>query len=541
MSKRGLWLLIVALAVIGCDAGRRLSPEDKEDTTALATRVGSGADLTVSPYYFGMSLSWADSHNETSFRVMRSTNGANGTFVPIATTLQNVTSYNDTAVASETAYCYRIDAVQKSRFAGTTSTICATSLAFTPAAASNVAATTPCCWTTRVTWTDNSTTESGFRVEIASSTTGPWTSAGTVAASVTAFNGPPLAVEALTCFRVVAFNAYANGAASNTSCVGIPNDPSNLTAVAVNGSTVRLTWSDNSALETAYQVYRWSRTNGTPEVVGQLPANTTSYDDVGLPDNTYMYRVWALNGQTSGNSNLATVMVATHPPETPRSVSASPSGSNSVTFQWFADWTNEQGYRIERSTDGQLTWQTLANLVDRNADGVMADNGVTPEQSVCYRVIAWNAFGESPASLVACTAAPLAPSGAVATTADWSTVQIDWTDNSSVEDGYAVLSYYYDYDGSVYLYELARLPANTTSVLTSYAYPLYLAATKDGGYSDFVYVDVTSIAGSSAVASAKVAASRAPAQPPAEAVRRLIQRMRSRAGTPNAAPRGKRK
>ena len=77
MSKRGLWLLIVALAVIGCDAGRRLSPEDKEDTTALATRVGSGADLTVSPYYFGMSLSWADSHNETSFRVMRSTNGAN--------------------------------------------------------------------------------------------------------------------------------------------------------------------------------------------------------------------------------------------------------------------------------------------------------------------------------------------------------------------------------------------------------------------------------------------------------------------------------
>jgi len=57
-----------------------------------------------------------------------------------------------------------------------------------------------------------------------------------------------------------------------------------------------------------------------------------------------------------------------------------------------------------------------------------------------------------------------------------------------------------------------HLSANATTVVTSYAYPLYLAATRDGAYSDFVYFDVTPIAGVSALRSQKIATSRAPAQ-----------------------------
>jgi len=85
-----------------------------------------------------------------------------------------------------------------------------------------------------------------------------------------------------------------------TTSVPVPTAPANLSATAVSQSQINLTWTDNSANETGFHIYR--STNGTAFVqVGAVGSSATSFADVGLQKSTkYYYRVRAFN--TSGES-----------------------------------------------------------------------------------------------------------------------------------------------------------------------------------------------------------------------------------------------
>ncbi len=85
-----------------------------------------------------------------------------------------------------------------------------------------------------------------------------------------------------------------------------PAAPSDLTATAVSGSVIDLSWTDNAANENGFDIER--SLDGTSfSAVASVGANATSYSDSGLvPDTTYWYRVLAFNGAgDSGYSNTA--------------------------------------------------------------------------------------------------------------------------------------------------------------------------------------------------------------------------------------------
>ncbi|MFO0846998.1 MAG: fibronectin type III domain-containing protein [Gemmataceae bacterium] len=86
-----------------------------------------------------------------------------------------------------------------------------------------------------------------------------------------------------------------------------PAAPSGLTAAAVSGSSVRLTWADNANNETGFTVER-SPDGVTFTAVGTAGANATTFTDAGLaPLTSYTYRVRATNAAgSSGPSNTAT-------------------------------------------------------------------------------------------------------------------------------------------------------------------------------------------------------------------------------------------
>lgn len=93
----------------------------------------------------------------------------------------------------------------------------------------------------------------------------------------------------------------------------IPNAPSNLTAEAINSSSIKLSWKDNSNNETGFKVYR-NLSNADEEsstLVTTTLADITSYTDAGLSaSTTYYYRVKATNKK--GDSNWSnTVSVTT--------------------------------------------------------------------------------------------------------------------------------------------------------------------------------------------------------------------------------------
>jgi hypothetical protein len=64
------------------------------------------------------------------------------------------------------------------------------------------------------------------------------------------------------------------------------------------------------------------------------------------------------------------------------------------------------------------------------------DAGLTSDQQVCYRVIAYNLSGDAPPSNTDCTVPPTAPTDLVGTLREDGAVEPSWSGNSAVEEGY---------------------------------------------------------------------------------------------------------
>jgi len=493
--------LVLAALLGACDNPDPLAP------SFAATRGAPAAptNLTATALsYQDISLVWQDnSTNESGWEVYRSLTGPTGTFTLFTVySGQNITQGGNSGLQASTQYCYGVRAFSTLGQSGKvraysefSNTACATTPGLpVPAAPSDVSAAPDAWGRIRVTWTDNATDESGFRVERSATSNGPWTTLATTGANaVSSDDWQPPTAEQPACYRVFAFNGYGNSQASNVDCTAMPAAPSDLVATAT-GSDVTLAWTDHSAVEDGFQVRRWTASVGTPVVVATLPANAITYHDVGLADNTYWYQVLATkDGGTSGSSNNASAVVATVPPVTPLSADAMPAGSTVSFVSWVDNATNEAGFRVERSNNGGASWVVAGTAgMDETS---FYDVEQSSEQQLCYRVIAFNSPGDSPPSNVDCTTLPAAPSDLIATSAGamGEVNNLTWTDNSGVEDGYEVqrLFTYCDYyDCYSYFETIAILGPNATSysdsweILPGNTYTYRVLAVKEGGNSD---------------------------------------------------------
>ncbi|HEV8381738.1 MAG TPA: hypothetical protein VGQ29_09135 [Gemmatimonadales bacterium] len=496
-------VLLLAAVFSACDDPDPLAP------SFSASRGGAPAaptNLTATPYSYEMlTFAWQDNAtNEAGFEVWRSTDGPSGTFSLFTTyPFPNSTQGGNSGLQAATQYCYEVRAYNTLGQSGKIRTYsafsnvaCATTLPLpVPAAPSGVnAAPQYDGYAIRVTWTDNSSNETGFRVERSAADIGPWTSVGTANPNVTSLDDWQVpGAEQPACYRVFAVNSYGASGPSNVDCTAVPLAPTNLVATVQNDGSVDLSWADNSAVEDSFAVYRWTA-YGSFDRVATLLANTTTYHDPWTGDSTFYYRVYATkDGGRSAGSNTVAVSVVSIPPAAPLNLDALPQSSSSILSTWVPGSGNAEGFRVERSTDGGASW-TVATVDSYGTS--FWETGLPSEQQVCYRAIAFNVKGDSPPSNVDCTTPPAAPSHLVAAAAETGAIDLSWTDNSGVEDGYAVLrltllSYcddygcydYYDYD------QIATVGANVTSYHDARLTPgesnsYVVVALKDGGQSD---------------------------------------------------------
>ena len=157
--------------------------------------VSTPASLIASPVSLNqIALTWQDnSHNESGFEVSRSTAGPTGTFALLISTGAGVTTFGDAGLSPATQYCYKVRAFKVSgpnkSYSPFSTTACATTLPPPlPAAASGVNATPRFGTAINIVWADNSGNETGFRVERATTSGGPWTAAGTTSANATSLD-----------------------------------------------------------------------------------------------------------------------------------------------------------------------------------------------------------------------------------------------------------------------------------------------------------------------------------------------------------------
>jgi cellulose 1,4-beta-cellobiosidase len=164
--------------------------------------------------------------------------------------------------------------------------------------------------TIAMTWSDNASNESGYRVE--RSTDGlAFQHRATLTASATAYTDTGLAVGVTYWYRINAFNAtgssgYSNVVSATTSTVAVPAAPTGLVAAATSQKgRIQLNW-NASAGATTYAVKR-STANGGPYTTVATGITATNYLNSGLRSKTtYYFVVTALNAAgESANSNQA--------------------------------------------------------------------------------------------------------------------------------------------------------------------------------------------------------------------------------------------
>ncbi|MBI3910466.1 MAG: fibronectin type III domain-containing protein, partial [Armatimonadetes bacterium] len=224
-----------------------------------------------------------------------------------------------------------------------------------------------------------------------------------------------------------------------------PTAPSNLTATAASSSQIDLAWADNADNEDSFEIER-SLDGTTFTLIAAVGASagtggTVTYADTGLSASTiYYYRVRAANsGGGSGFSNTANAATLAAPPDAPTNLTATAVSASQIDLAWTDGASNEDGFKVERSTDG--TSFTQIATVGVNVASY-SDTGLSAATTYYYRMRAYNAGGDSAYSDTAdATTLPLPPgdpSGLAATAVSSSQIDLAWTDNSSNEDGFKV-------------------------------------------------------------------------------------------------------
>jgi subtilisin family serine protease len=243
-----------------------------------------------------------------------------------------------------------------------------------PTAPSGLTATAVSSSRIDLSWSDNSTNESGFKIErcTGSPCSNAFAQIATVGVGITAYSNTGLQASSTYTYRVHAHNAggessYSNEDFATTQAELPPAAPNDLAAGAVSSSRIDLNWSDNSSNEAGFRI---ERCPGSPcsDVFAQIAtvgAGVIAYSNTGLQAaTTYSYRVVAHNaGGDSSYSNVA---------------SATTSAAASLTL-------SAVGYKVQGLQKADLTWSgaTSSNVdVFRNDvkitttanDGAHTDN-----------------------------------------------------------------------------------------------------------------------------------------------------------------------
>ena len=220
----------------------------------------------------------------------------------------NVTSFGDTGLSPLTTYFYRVrsfNGTGPSAWSATGSATTNDALPLAPTALNAVAASST---SINLSWTDNASNETGFRLERSSDGVS-FTLLTNLGPDVTSFGDTGLSPLTTYFYRVRSFNGAGPSAwsasASATTAGSPPAAPSGLVLVQRFSNRISMRWNDNSSNETAFVVER-SLNGATFSLRATLPAGTTTLTDTGLaPSTHYFYRIKSQNGSgTSGASNI---------------------------------------------------------------------------------------------------------------------------------------------------------------------------------------------------------------------------------------------
>lgn len=401
-------------------------------------------------------LTWTDNSGDEVTFVVERMEGLAGDFVEATRTLINRTSFRDSGLTPGTTYYYRVRAlnmVGSSDYATASKT---TPTAGSPNAPSGLVATQTSVNSLKLTWADNSTSETGYKIERSLDNQTAWMQIATTAADVKSYLDSSLPRSITVYYRVRATNAvgdsnYATGASATTysSNPNLVGNPSFETPVSLINNEPIL-WQSRGYLTRDMLVARTGSASWKAGVISG--AYSFSYAYGPFEPNTqytlsaYVRSVGATGGGitldaqmtgvattttsvvnnaatwdlisktftttaspsssglrlnvdlTAGNMwiddvSLVKVDTILPAPTAPASPTSVAVDGSKITVSWADSSANEEGFRIERSLNGVDGWTTIG-LAAANATSFI-DNNLAAQTRYYYRVSAYNSGGYS--------------------------------------------------------------------------------------------------------------------------------------------------
>ncbi|MDA0346490.1 MAG: fibronectin type III domain-containing protein [Verrucomicrobia bacterium] len=385
-----------------------------------------------------MEIAWeSNSMIKTGFRIERKV--SEGPYITLVNVGGNIGSFSDVTVSSQTTYTYRILAISFEEFSEYSNEASVTTPALVPSQApSKLVIDSQGLDNVILSWKDTSSDEIGFRIQRAIGD-GAFETLNELAHNTTQYGDFEVDELSEYSYRVVSFNDAGESIPSNEVSTQIEfRQPNNLLALAISSSQINLSWNDNSAVETGYEIERKAG-DGNFELLIQLNADVTAFSDTTVtPLSTYTYRIIGVSGINRSNPSNE---FSTTTPNIPEPGAASDLVVNLVDSSFIAlSWTDnsliENGFYVERMV-GSGSWVELIQL-PANSTSVQ-DLQVGELETFAYRVIAFNDGGDSAPSNEAAILFPfIAPSNLTASATDEARIDLTWSDNSLVETGYQI-------------------------------------------------------------------------------------------------------
>ena len=129
-------------------------------------------------------------------------------------------------------------------------------------------------------------------------------------------------------------------------------------------------------------------------------------------------------------------------PAAPTNLTATTFSSTQINLSWTDNANNENGFKVEQSTDGTIFTQIA--MLSSNAVSHSV-TGLSPSTTYHFRVVSFNDAGNSNFSNTASATTsspppplPAAPSGLNPTVVSSSQINLSWTDNSGNETGFRI-------------------------------------------------------------------------------------------------------
>jgi titin len=258
---------------------------------------------------------------------------------------------------------------------------------------------------------------------------------------------------------VTSFSAPSNVAHTAAAAV-VSGAPTGLTAVTSSGTSIVLSWIDNSATETAYQVTRTDPAGVAvvtrlAVVTGTGRAGTFS-DATAAVGVNYTYEVAALVPVTAANplGKLAATVNAALTLNAPSGAMAAQTATG-ITIGWTDNSNNEIGFQIVRNGVDALgaaipavTFNVTSTATQKTATGTARtyiDTTAVPGVTYTYTVATTGGTTAAPVYSAAVSTTPLtitetiaAPSAPTAVITNATRITVTWTDLSMNETGFKV-------------------------------------------------------------------------------------------------------